>query len=97
MFDLPEVILLLNESKKRKDPGPDGVPLDLFTDNIDFWAPSLTNVFNTAARSGPLPSWGLSVIVPIFKKGDRSNVECYRPISLIDSTIKVMGAFYYTD
>lgn len=40
-------------------------------------------------------TWSTSVIVPIFKKGDRSNPRCYRPISLIDNTLKILGRVFF--
>ncbi|KAJ1160232.1 hypothetical protein NDU88_000734 [Pleurodeles waltl] len=47
------VIIALRHSMTRKSPGPSGVPLDLFKDNIVLLAPILTNVFK-ASISGDL-------------------------------------------
>ncbi|XP_078507013.1 uncharacterized protein LOC144767468 [Lissotriton helveticus] len=74
-----------------KAPGPDGIPPDLFKSEPSFWSPILESVFNAAVKYGCPQSWGVSTIVPVFKKGDKSSPNCYRPISLIDSMVKLIG------
>lgn len=51
----------------------------------------ITDVFNAVAMAGPPPTRNRSVIIPIYKKGDKAQIKNYRPISLLDSTVKVMG------
>lgn len=90
-FDLGEVLEGIMGLSSNKAPGPDGLPPDLFKSDPSFWAPILVALFNAAAQQGCPKSWAVSTIVPIFKKGDRSNTKCYRPISLLDSVVKVVG------
>lgn len=91
LITLGEIKAALNKSANGKAAGPDGVPIDVFKHNIDFWSPILLNVFN-ATLGGTLPaSWVESIMVPIFKKGDRGKAKCYCPISLLDSTLNLMG------
>lgn len=75
----------------NKAPGPDGIPLDLFWADLEFWGPLLTLVLNAACRAEVMPSWSTAVIVLVFKKGDKNYPKCYRPISLIDVVVKVLG------
>ena len=76
-LNLQEVSNALLQSKAGKAPGPDGVPLDIFKESPRLWAPLLTIVFNATLKAGLPATWPLSVIVPIFKKGDRASVTCY--------------------
>lgn len=86
-----EIRTALMNSASGKAAGPDRVPIDIFKHNMNFWVPILLKFFN-ATINGVIPAtWAESVIVPIFKKGDRGSASCYRPISLLDSTSKVMG------
>ncbi|KAJ1125165.1 hypothetical protein NDU88_003601, partial [Pleurodeles waltl] len=56
-----------------------------------LWAPVLLNVLNAAVTVGIPASWRLACIVPVFKKGDRNDPKSYRPISLLDSSVKILG------
>ena len=51
-------------------------------------APTLVN---SSFNLGQIPSdWKTANIVPVHKKGDKSNIENYRPISLTSLVMKVM-------
>lgn len=91
VFSLKEIEVGICGLTKNKAPGPDGIPPDLFLSNIPLWAPILTRVLNAAVRSGLPRSWSTAEIVPIYKKGCREDPQCYRPISLIDVSAKVLG------
>ena len=52
--------------------------------------PSLTVLFNKIYSTGLLPDqWKVSKIVPIFKKGNKDEIENYRPIANLCSMSKV--------
>lgn len=47
-------------------------------------------IFNKSLKSGLFPSsWKTSLVTPIFRNGDKSNVENYRPISIISVIPKI--------
>ena len=95
-FGLGEILIAIGHMSKNKAPGPDRIPADLFVSFPNIWAPILLGVFNAAAQVEIPISWKISVIVPIFKKGDRGAPHCYRPISLIDTVTKVIGRILLT-
>ena len=46
-------------------------------------APTITELFRLILDSMQIPKyWRTSIIIPIFKKGEKTNVNNYRPISL---------------
>lgn len=90
IFSLEETQLALSQCKCLKAPGPDGIPTNFFLDNEELWAPLLTNVFNKIVQLGVPSSWKKTDIIPIYKKGDKLIPQNYRPISLLDSTAKLM-------
>lgn len=56
-----------------------------------FIIPPLTHIFNTCFTQGIFPkSLKKSVIHPIFKKGDRNQIDNYRPISILPSLSKIL-------
>ena len=51
----------------------------------------LTTLFNASLSQGVVPpDWKTANIVPLFKKGDKSNPANYRPISLTSLTCKIL-------
>uniref|UniRef100_A0A670IVF8 Reverse transcriptase domain-containing protein n=1 Tax=Podarcis muralis TaxID=64176 RepID=A0A670IVF8_PODMU len=76
--------------KQGKSPGMDGIPIDLLRLDVEWWAIKLVPLFNSIYQSALVPkSWNNSIVVPIFKKGDRNCPENYRPISLLPCISKI--------
>ena len=62
---------------------------------LKLCAPELADVYTTLFQAsldqGAVPAdWKTANIVPLFKKGDRSLPENYRPISLTSLTCKIL-------
>lgn len=91
VFTDKEVAVAFVQLSSNKAPGLDSVPADLLKSNVTVWSKLLAHVFNMACKFGLPKSWSQSIIVPVFKKGKRGDPRCYRPISLIDSAVKVLG------
>ncbi|XP_072030539.1 uncharacterized protein [Amphiura filiformis] len=84
------VAKLLRNLKPHKASGPDGVPAKLLKEVAEEIAPAVTLLFQASLDQGTVPStWKEAVIVPIFKKGDRSSAANYRPISLTNILCKL--------
>ena len=51
---------------------------------------NLTNVFNLSITSGVFPSdWKIAKVSPLFKLGDLSNANNYRPISVLPTIAQI--------
>ena len=71
--------------------GPDGIHPYLLSQCSKELAYPIYKLFYQSYQDGELPtSWKVSSVVPIFKKGERSNPTNYRPISLTSSLAKSM-------
>ena len=89
-FTMPELCAAIKRAKPKKQPGPDGITMELvkWLDNANRRA--LLDLINTWWESQTAPSaLFLARVVPIFKKGDTDIAANYRPISLLNSFYKI--------
>ena len=74
-----------------KATGSDGIPTVLLRLCGDTLAPSLTLLFNRSLREGKFPeSMKRACIRPLFKAGDPSQPNNYRPVSLLPVVSKIL-------
>ena len=58
-----------------------------------FLADKLARIFTKSLREGVIPKgWRLANVVALHKKGDKTNVGNYRPISLTSHIAKILEA-----
>ena len=90
-FTREEVQTTLENLCIGKAKGPDGLgnlPLKCLA---KYLAPSLTLVFNIIINKHVYPSlWKLSILIPIFKDGDKQDISNYRLIALLACLSKVL-------
>ena len=81
---------MLNNINPNKAPGPDGIHGKVLKNCATSIAQPLSILFNLSYRTGQIPNeWKSANVVPVFKKGDKSSVENYRPISLTCLVMKI--------
>ena len=86
-----EVYNVLSRLKEGKAPGLDGLPPRLLRLCARGISSSLSALFNRSFTEGHFPSaWKQALIIPVFKKGSRSDPGNYRPIALLSVVSKVM-------
>ena len=84
------VVKLLKNIKLHKAAGPDDIHLMLLREAADEIAPAITLLFQASLDQGNTPStWRKALVVPIFKKGSKSDASNYRPISLTSVLCKL--------
>ena len=53
--------------------------------------PSLTKLLNLSLSTSKFPDmWKLANVIPLYKKGERSEINNYRPVSLLSCVSKIM-------
>ena len=75
----------------NKASGPDKIDSKLVKYCAKGLSKPLAIIFNKIFKSGTIPSkWKLDNVVSIFKKGEKSSVTNYRPISLTSLLMKIL-------
>ncbi|XP_071504566.1 serine/threonine-protein kinase 31-like [Diadema antillarum] len=86
--DVYKRLVSLNPSKA---PGPDGLYPVLLKETALVSCGILHHIFSMSLRLGSVPSsWKCAHITPIFKAGDRSSPENYRPVALTSIASKLL-------
>ena len=90
-----KVFSLLNKSKAT---GLDMISARLIRECADLiWIP-ICNIFNQSISLGIFPDdWKCARVTPLFKAGDRNDVNNYRPISVISLVAKVFERIVYDE
>ena len=82
---------LLSDIVPHKSSGPDQIPGRLLKLMANEIAPSLSLIYQASLEQSVLPQdWKNALVVPIFKKGSRSQPSNYRPISLTCIVCKIL-------
>ena len=86
--EVHDLIKCINVSKAT---GPDEVSPRLLKEADATIVPSLTKLFKMSIRLSKVPSsWKLANVLPLFKKGNNSDLNNYRPVSLLSCVSKLL-------
>ena len=95
MFLVPataqEICQIVNSLNSTSSVGYDEVPINIIKESIPLIAEPLSEVVNACFQQGVYPSsLKHSMITPIFKKGDPTQTNNYRPISVLSCFSKIL-------
>ena len=92
-----DVLKALKNLQTNKSPGIDQVHPRVLKELADTLAHPLTLIFRTSIETSELPrNWLDAVITPIFKKGNKTLPENYRPVSLTSLLCKILERLVVT-
>lgn len=90
-IDEKEVEAAIGGLKSGKSPGSDGIGIEWYKTYREEVAPILVKVFKEMERTGMVQDRMVEgVIALVYKKGNRLNIENYRPISLLNVDYKIL-------
>ena len=80
--EIKDLIRCLNPKKAS---GPDSINHRIFIGVADQASKPLAILFNRSLFEGVFPNlWKMANVIPTYKKGDKSSVTNYRPVSLLN-------------
>lgn len=89
-FSEIDVMNALKKITSKFTAGPDRIPAFLIHDCRFVLVKPLQLIFNMCLKQQKVPLvWKNSKVCPVFKKGDRSDISNYRPVSIICNFCKV--------
>ena len=89
---------LLHNLSTHKATGLDSIPAYFLKELSYEITPILTKIFISPLHQGVLPAeWKSANVIPIFKKGDRTNTCNYRPVSLPSIYCKILEHNVYSN
>ena len=81
---------LLQGLKRKKATGIDKLPSNLLKDAAPSISKPLAHVINLSLSTSTFPTeWKEAKVTPLFKSGNRTSVENYRPISILPVVSKI--------
>ena len=89
--DEMSVLQELSKLRTNKASGLDGISAKLLRDSAYVIAPYLTKIFKLSLRCGSFPDiWKKGRVTPIFKSGDPTSSNNYRPITILPTLSKLL-------
>lgn len=86
-----ELLKAVNSMENNKSPGFDGLTTNFYKHFWHLLGEKLTRVYNYAFRTGSLAlSQRRGIITLLFKKGDRTQLKNWRPITLLNTDYKIL-------
>jgi hypothetical protein len=87
---LVEVEIAIRKLKSYKSPGTDQIPAELIKAGGETLYSEIYRLIRSIWNKEELPQqWKESIIVPIYKKGDKNDCNNYRRISLLSIAYKI--------
>ena len=103
LFDIPEISAneiekIIEQIPVSKATGSDRVRVKLIKAGAKAIAPSLSKLFNLcfSMATATFPQiWKTAEVVPLFKNGDKTKADNYRPISILPVISKIIERYVH--
>ena len=91
-----EILKIVSGLPNKKSSGHDNINYAIIKKIILPIANPLAHIFNLSLLQGRVPSsMKIAKVIPLFKRGDKYDVNNYRPISLLSSFSKILEKIVY--
>ena len=85
-----EVINIVSNFKNKDSFGYDNIPVSILKSSIYCIAEPISAIINSSMSTGVFPdALKIAKVCPVFKNGEKSDFQNYRPISVLPSFSKI--------
>ena len=89
-MSIDNILEAVKSLKSKISEGYDRIPQRILVEGIEILKYPLSYLFNQIYETKKIPEqWLISKVIPIHKKGNKTKIENYRPISNLCSTSKI--------
>lgn len=87
---------IIRSFDQNKLNSPDLIPMIFYMNTASNISEALSILFNLSIKTRKFPDkWKESLITPIYKSGEKSNIENYRPVSIISAASKIFERYLF--
>ena len=91
-----QVLFVLNNLNLAKAAGLDRLSARIIRESADLISFAICRIFNCSLETGVFPDdWTFAKVTPLFKHGERNDINSYLPISVISVVAKVFERIVY--
>ncbi|KAL0839312.1 hypothetical protein ABMA28_016056 [Loxostege sticticalis] len=91
-IDSDEIWNALSKVKSGKAGGEDGIVPEMLKEGGESLIAELADLFNRCLSEGNIPkNWENAIVILLYKKGCKADLNNYRPISLLSQTYKLFS------
>ena len=88
--DTNEIIKIVSSLENKSSSGIDEIPIKIMKSTIFSIAGPLTAIINCSLQTGCFPdALKIAKVIPLYKNGDKTILQNYRPISILPSFSKI--------
>ena len=91
-----QIVKVIKKLINNKATGTHDIPNKILEDNVGILSPYLEEIFNFSIKAGVLSNeFKIGKVIPIFKSGEKGDLNNYRPISVLSTIAKVFEKLLY--
>ena len=91
-----QIVKVIKKLINNKATGIHDIPNKILKDNVSILSPYLEEIFNFSIKTGVFPNeFKIGKVTPIFKSGEKEDLNNYRPISVLPTIARVFEKLLY--
>ena len=92
----PQIVKVIKTLINNKATGIHDISNKILKDNVSILSPYLEEIFNFSIKTGVFPNeFKIGKVIPIFKSGEKEDLNNYRPISVLSTIARVFENLLY--